>query len=70
MTKSKSYVRLNITETDFYKRMSNANQRTLTMFVGVGALSYQHHTYSHTFITGCRNFHKPSQSLLIKGLPV
>ena len=34
------------------------SQRTLTMFVGVVALRYQH----HMFIIECHNSHKHSQS--------
>ena len=38
----------------------NTSQRTLTMFMGVVTLRYQH----HVLITECHNFHKHNQSPL------
>ena len=40
------------------------SQKTLTMFVGVVALRYQHHTTCVVLITECHNSHKHSQSPL------
>ena len=46
--------------TDIY----TPSQRTLTLFVGVVALRYQHHT-ALVLITECHNSYKHSQSPLI-----
>ena len=45
--------------------MACASQRTLTMFVGVVALCYQHNTRV-VLIMECHNFHKHSQSPLAR----
>ena len=45
------------------RSLATCSQRTLTMFVGVVAFRYQHHTCV-VLITECHNSHKHSQSPL------
>ena len=48
--------------------MKTLSQRTLTVFVGVVALHYQHYMCYVVLITKCHNSHKHSQNPLTRKL--